>query len=281
MPTPIASLLVFTDLDGTLLDHHDYGFEQALPAIQRLKHHDVPIIFNTSKTLAESIALAEQLGICQPLIVENGAAIALPKDYDFRTRRPSGRAWQEAPTIVSLGTPIIEIRAVLEKAEKALALGERVQTFSSLSVNEIQALTGLPNDKAVMAKDRLFSEPFRWLGDGDMLQLLEQYLDKNALQLTRGGRFHHVTGPHNKRTAMVRMTEMFNTSADLTRSCLVIALGDSQNDAEMLAGADIAVVVSNPAGSGITINHPDVRYTKAEGPLGWREGIDEILADVG
>ena len=39
-------LLVFTDLDGTLLDHDTYSFEAALPCINLLKNNDIPIIIN-------------------------------------------------------------------------------------------------------------------------------------------------------------------------------------------------------------------------------------------
>lgn len=34
--------LVFTDLDGTLLDHDTYSWEAARPALDRLKRQQVP-----------------------------------------------------------------------------------------------------------------------------------------------------------------------------------------------------------------------------------------------
>ena len=50
---PDIPLLVFTDLDGTLLDHDSYSFEPARPALARLRSAGVPVIPTTSKTLAE------------------------------------------------------------------------------------------------------------------------------------------------------------------------------------------------------------------------------------
>jgi predicted mannosyl-3-phosphoglycerate phosphatase (HAD superfamily) len=35
----------FTDLDGTLLDFHTYSFNPALPALEHLKAHEVPLIY--------------------------------------------------------------------------------------------------------------------------------------------------------------------------------------------------------------------------------------------
>ena len=78
---PGIPLLVFTDLDGTLLDHDDYGFAAAQPALSQLRALHIPLIPVTSKTLAEMRLLGRQLGIQHPLIVENGSVICLPEGY--------------------------------------------------------------------------------------------------------------------------------------------------------------------------------------------------------
>ena len=44
--------LVFTDLDGTLLDE-DYGWAAARPAVEALQAASIPIILNSSKTVME------------------------------------------------------------------------------------------------------------------------------------------------------------------------------------------------------------------------------------
>jgi mannosyl-3-phosphoglycerate phosphatase len=46
-------LLIFTDLDGTLLEQATYSFEAALPALQALRERNIPLIICTSKTRAE------------------------------------------------------------------------------------------------------------------------------------------------------------------------------------------------------------------------------------
>ena len=47
------SYLIFTDLDGTLLDHFSYSHAPADQLIPVLQHAGIPIIINTSKTFAE------------------------------------------------------------------------------------------------------------------------------------------------------------------------------------------------------------------------------------
>ena len=44
---------IFTDLDGTLLDHDTYSWAPAAPAIERIKKLGIPLIAISSKTLAE------------------------------------------------------------------------------------------------------------------------------------------------------------------------------------------------------------------------------------
>lgn len=68
--------LVFTDLDGTLLDYDSYSFEAAGPALELLAARGVPVILASSKTEAEMRPIAEAIGISHPMIVENGAGLA-------------------------------------------------------------------------------------------------------------------------------------------------------------------------------------------------------------
>jgi predicted mannosyl-3-phosphoglycerate phosphatase (HAD superfamily) len=78
MPEPTTKLIVFTDLDGTLLDHHSYGYEAAKPLLGKLRGLGVPVIANTSKTRAEWQDLAAELDNGDAFVVENGSAIYLP-----------------------------------------------------------------------------------------------------------------------------------------------------------------------------------------------------------
>ena len=73
-----TNIIIFTDLDGTLLDHTNYGFEAALPMLDFIKTNDIPLIIVTSKTKNEVIRIQELLGFKAPFIIENGAGIFIP-----------------------------------------------------------------------------------------------------------------------------------------------------------------------------------------------------------
>lgn len=54
-------LLVFSDLDGTLLDSHSYDWQPAAPWLSRLREANVPVILCSSKTSAEMLYLQKTL----------------------------------------------------------------------------------------------------------------------------------------------------------------------------------------------------------------------------
>ncbi|MBM4388831.1 MAG: HAD hydrolase family protein, partial [Deltaproteobacteria bacterium] len=62
----MKNLIIFTDLDGTLLDSRTYSFEQAEPALELIKRRRIPLIICSSKTRAEIEAIRETIGNLDP-----------------------------------------------------------------------------------------------------------------------------------------------------------------------------------------------------------------------
>lgn len=82
----MTKTLVFTDMDGTLLDHHTYSFDAAKPALNALDEKNIPVIPTTSKTFAELQPLRKSIGLDGPFIIENGAAVFIP--HGFLSKNP-------------------------------------------------------------------------------------------------------------------------------------------------------------------------------------------------
>ena len=74
-------VVIFSDLDGTLLDHQTYSSDPADRAIARLIAEEVPLVLCSSKTRAEIEAIRSRLGVGHPFIVENGGALFIPAGY--------------------------------------------------------------------------------------------------------------------------------------------------------------------------------------------------------
>ena len=76
-----SRVVIFTDLDGTLLDYYTYSCEVVKPLVARLKRAGIEVVLCSSKTRAEIEIYRKRLGLDTPFIAENGGAIFIEKDY--------------------------------------------------------------------------------------------------------------------------------------------------------------------------------------------------------
>jgi mannosyl-3-phosphoglycerate phosphatase len=67
--------IVFTDLDGKLLDHDTYSFEAAMPALAHLRRLQARVVLLSSKTLQEVLFWRTKIISNHPFAVENGGAV--------------------------------------------------------------------------------------------------------------------------------------------------------------------------------------------------------------
>ncbi|MFC1979288.1 HAD hydrolase family protein [Chloroflexota bacterium] len=73
--------IVFTDLDGSLLDASTYSYTEALDALNLLRNKQIPLIFCSAKTRFEQEVYRKAMAITAPFIVENEGAIFISEDY--------------------------------------------------------------------------------------------------------------------------------------------------------------------------------------------------------
>ncbi|MFQ6092792.1 MAG: HAD hydrolase family protein [bacterium] len=68
-------MIIFTDLDGTLLDRQAYSYREAEPALDLIKKRDIPLIFCSAKTRAQQEVYRKELDFHGRFIVEDGGAV--------------------------------------------------------------------------------------------------------------------------------------------------------------------------------------------------------------
>ncbi|MDX1913543.1 MAG: HAD hydrolase family protein, partial [Saprospiraceae bacterium] len=183
--------LLFTDLDGTLLDHRTYSADAAMPALEWLKQKAIPLIFCSSKTPEEQVCLQEKLGIRQPFIFENGGGAGIPVEMP---------AMEDNLLIEPLGAyrlyyfssvTAAEIRHFLK--EIAIKTGLKLSVFDDLTPEEMQMVTGLPPEAHARASARRCSMTIARTLDEDSIRQLALLCRERGLALSRGGRFYTLT----------------------------------------------------------------------------------------
>ena len=69
------SIIIFTDLDGSLLHRDNFKFDEIKDYVKSLINDGIIIIPNTSKTEKEIEEFVKELGSNLPFISENGSSI--------------------------------------------------------------------------------------------------------------------------------------------------------------------------------------------------------------
>lgn len=251
-------MIVFTDLDGTLLDHETYSFEAARPALLRLAAAGVPVVPATSKTAAEVLPLMGEIGLPGPAIVENGGGIAR-----FDEAEEADKTYER-------------IRETLRQIPKHLR--ENFSGFGDMDEAGVSQATGLPVQAARLARTRRYTEPGIFRGSEVQRSEFLAALGEKGLSARMGGRFLTLGyGDHSKADRMNELRRALGAKPP------VVALGDAPNDREMLEAADIAIIVANPSHNGLDIMelvHRRVIRTEKSGPAGWNEAIQELLDET-
>ncbi|HMB19618.1 MAG TPA: HAD-IIB family hydrolase [Spirochaetota bacterium] len=263
----INRVIVFSDMDGTLLDHYTYSYQLSKPGIALLKEKGYPLVLVSSKTFPEMRILHRELALADPFVFENGGGIAWisetgdKNDYTVQLRGMDTSTLEEyVPLLRSI-------------------IGGDIVLLKDMPVEAVVRITGLPEDKAALALKRRTSLPFI---TGKELQLSQEdvenansILAKENLMLTRGGRFYHFSSRNaNKGDAVkevaARMVVVLKDSKIKTA-----AIGDSMNDLPMLRVVDIPYLVRNQHGYDVQAGFPVTR-TRDSGPAGFSEAVRKL-----
>lgn len=273
--------LVVTDLDGSLLDHDDYNYDAARPVLQLLEEMRIPVVFASSKTRPEMVQLRNEIGNEHPFIVENGAAVCIPRNYFLKM--PEQCVVQGDFWVRELCPPRERWSSILGVLREEI--GESFTSFAAAGVQGIAAMTGLPPAKAALANEREYSEPVQWYGsETDLAGFLQRLNDEGATVL-KGGRFYSVGGDSDKGKAWCWLREQFAMAASATATVGSqvndLAIGDGGNDVSMLDVAHRALPI--PAH-----NRPLPSITRTEGvihvdeigPAAWAQGVTSWLREI-
>ena len=259
--------VIFTDLDGTLLDEHTYQCSDvARQVISELVQKRVPLIPVSSKTRAEVEVLRAELGLADSFIVENGSGIFIPGDDPWLTSRRN--------TCVTFGGDYTVVRQKL--ALIAMQTNTELRGFGDMTVDEIRMRTGLGQD-AQLSAQRQFSEPFL-IPSGANIPAIVQAARLEGMVVLKGDRFFHLLPVEvNKGRALTYITGLYREVIK-DRPVVAVALGNSHNDLDMLKAAQIAIAIPSDQQSHLPLLQlAHVHIATQPGSEGWAQSVREIL----
>ncbi|OKH18116.1 HAD-IIB family hydrolase [[Limnothrix rosea] IAM M-220] len=277
--------LCFTDLDGTLLNHDDYQYDDAVPTLKKLRSAGVPVIPTTSKTKAEVSDLRAALGLGDPFIVENGSGVFFELN-DTRFDFQQIVQLEKLSTTVVANLDMLTLGVTYEEARQGLQqlseqTGETLRGFGDLTVAELEAATGLSAEAIQQACDRQFSEPF--VRPETSMQTLEAIAQELGFKILVGNRFCHLLGAGAAKGRAVQLVaKAWQLTHDGDEKITTVGLGDSPNDLSLLEAVDVAIVVPGIKGA-----HPDLipfiekygwQVAPDTGCRGWSGAVEAAIA---
>lgn len=273
-------VIVFTDLDGTLLNHYDYSYQAAIPVIEELKQKQIPIIPVTSKTRREVQTLISDLELSDPFVTENGSSIFIPQNYNFfqpKFPKPEGEVYGNY-VLKRLGCTYSDARNGLRALGEKL--GVSLKGFGDLTEEDIQQLTSLSLENAREAKAREFTEPF--VPPEDVAsESIEEVAETLGFRVLLGGRFCHLLSKDaGKGKAVKWLVEQYQNIYQ-HNNIVTIGLGDSPNDIEMLEAVDHPIIIPGKTGKAnsklVEKGLGNWVIATYPAPKGWADSIRNIL----
>jgi mannosyl-3-phosphoglycerate phosphatase len=255
----MAAILLFSDVDGTILDRDG---QYAVTAAELTRWHSaVEIVLASSRTVLELSRNQRDLGIEGPVVAENGAVVAFPWEPPppLRAQRTviDDRDWW----VAMLGWPAPELRAYVRRAADLVGIP---------FVDQEAVEPGLGRVASVLVR------PASARDDLQALQPLAESLRRAGCVVASGGDWLAITGNADKGSGLRAVRTAMQHAGH--RHALVAAVGDGDNDVALLGAADRGYVIARADGSWHPAldAHPGAQRVTAPGIAGWRELVRHL-----
>jgi mannosyl-3-phosphoglycerate phosphatase len=257
--------LIFTDLDGSLLDRDTFKFDEIKDYLKKLLSNGIFIIPNTSKTEKEILEFNNELGSNLPYISENGAAI---NGLDLLN--------SNLPKELILSRDKNNLINIFKKTVPE-SLQNKCKWLSEMDKKKQSLIFGLEDEKLKMALDRKYTIPFIFEGNKNEKNKLFKIVKNKGLALQEGGRVINLTDKVNKAKALQVFVRFFKKN---NKEVKTIAVGDNYNDLDMLKTSDFPCLVFNDKFTLDEIPIKNLIITNKPSPVGWADVIKMALAKI-
>lgn len=251
-------VVVFTSVDGTLLDARTFRAGRSGETIRRLREEGIPVIPVSVMTLDEIAPIAADLELGDAMIIEAGGAIARRVDD----------GWQVEPCGPPAET-LLDVVAAIEQRS-----GANLLIYSALPESQAARVSGRSGEMLRASTRRRFSEPF--LIESGEPDAVARAAAEIGFSVRRGRRFLHLCRECDEGEAFTRLRQELGCE-------IAIGVGGAAVDAEFLGRADVAIIVPGPDGEPdpeLRTTLPQARIAPRPGPEGWAAAVEEAVASV-
>ena len=265
-----CQIFIFTDLDGSLLNHNNFEFMEIKDFILDCIKNGIKIIPNTSKTKSEIEVFLDQLGQNLPFVVENGAAI---HNLDLVHRK---LRFKNNSLVFSRS-----VNEILELFEKRIPieLKKRCSFLKDMSSIEQMKILGLNKKYLPFALNREYSMPLVFDGSKELVNRFTALLKKIGMKLHEGGRIYNICDDCSKGKAMTTLIEKLKNDFNFKSHSIVI--GDSPNDISMLDVSDQPCIIPLPNKKNLChLKDKKIIRATQSAPQGWEEVVRASLKKI-
>jgi mannosyl-3-phosphoglycerate phosphatase len=276
--------VVFTDIDGTIMDIFTREYGKSKQLVKRLRELSIPIVLCSSKTWAEQEIIRKDLGIeGEPFIVENGGAVVIPEGYfdlsDCDLQQYGSKRLVDGYVAIELGKPSLKIRKLLHEIRRRTGIA--FEGVSDVSIEQLAKIVGMTYAEAERMSMREYGETILQIDKIDKLRF-EQLLNPEGLKVIHGGRYFDVTAGNDKGKAVTLLRDLYQKKNKKPGdNPIFIGIGDSANDIPMLKATDLAILVQKYDGAWANADSdiPGIIKVEGIGPAGWENAIVNIVMD--
>ena len=260
-----SPIIIFTDLDGTLLHRDTFEFDGIKEYVKDLTSKGIIIIPNTSKTQVEIEDFNKKLDLNLPFISENGSAIFgldnINKNF------PNN--------IVLSREKEITFKVFQKKIPENLRSKCKIITKMEKKIQK--EIFGLSDKSLKNVLNRSYSTPILFKGNGEQKKDLFKTVKTIGLSLHEGGRVINICDNVSKVKAMNRVIKMIKKIENEVKT---VGVGDNYNDLDMLRNSNIACLVFNDQFLMEPININNCLVSKQSAPQGWEEVVKMALEKI-
>lgn len=272
--------LIFSALEGALIDPRTDSFSGAEEALSELDRRKIAYVLLTSRTREQIEPIRRKLGHTHPFVTENGGGIFFPDGY-FSLRIP-GVLRTARYLSIAQGQPYAEVCEALDEIAEECAVG--VAGFHHMSLREIADNTGLRPRSAELARAREFDEPFYFTSasEKDIARFVEA-AQTRGFDTRRGQTFWHLSAKCDTARAVRTLAQLFREATHI--KLRLVGIGSGDQDLPWLRAVDQAVLLpDSPETAGAIEQAQETRLrertmgTGSEpGAIGWNQAVLNII----